>query len=65
MQKIDYCCLACNKNLLSITKLNKHMQICDKYEEWLKTYKPVYFKCKSCLKSYATEEFLKNHECRE
>ena len=64
MQKIDYCCPACDKNLLSIAKLNKHMQICDKYEEWLKKYKPVYFNCKSCLKSYATKEFLENHKCQ-
>ena len=64
MQKIDYYCEACNKDLLSGANLNKHLQICEKYKEWIKEYKPVYFKCKICLKTYSNEEFLKIHDCK-
>lgn len=63
MQKIDYSCSSCKKDLLSIANLNKHLQTCDKYEDWIKEYKPIYFNCKICLKTYSNEEFLKNHKC--
>jgi DNA-directed RNA polymerase subunit RPC12/RpoP len=64
MQETEYRCLACKKDLLYAAKLNKHLQICDKYTEWLKNYKPIYFKCKKCLKTYLSEEFLENHVCK-
>lgn len=64
MQQIDYFCPACEKDLSSPVNLNKHLHICNKYQEWIKNYKPVYFKCEECLKTYVSKEFLENHYCK-
>lgn len=64
MHQIDYFCPACKKDLSSPANLNKHLHICDKYQEWVKEYKPLYYTCEICLNTYATKDFYKNHDCK-
>ena len=33
-------CVSCRKKCLNLYELNKHLQSCDLYDEWLKTYIP-------------------------
>lgn len=58
----DIKCGACNKIFNNFSEINKHLFICDKYSQWIKTHKPKYFNCKYCDSSFVNREYLRKHD---
>ncbi len=56
-------CLACTESYYTHASLNKHIQSCIKYNEWIKTYNPIYFKCKECSLNFINKKYLNSHNC--
>ena len=57
-----FICYACKQDQHFASNLNKHINICKSYNKWIKTYKPVYYSCDKCNKTYSTNEYLNNHK---
>ena len=65
-QNIELNCDACGFHTTHLATMNRHLVKCDKYEEWIKTYKPPKgYECLSCNKVFITEEIYNKHvfEC--
>ena len=46
-----------------ITEINKHLDFCILYKEWLKNYiPPTGIKCENCNKIFVNEEYLNEHK---
>ena len=57
--KINFICPACRIDFGNATNLNKHLIVCEKYDNWIRYYKaPVSVKCKDCNTEFYD---LKNH----
>lgn len=56
-------CVSCRKKCLNLYELNKHLQSCDLYDEWLKTYiPPGEIKCEKCSTIFVNKEYLDSHK---
>lgn len=61
MNDYNFTCPACNEECYFASNLNKHLQKCIKYEEWLKNYKiPESKTCEDCKRQIISEYFI-NH----
>ena len=61
MENINFICPACNKEFNNSAFLNKHLSLCDKYDEWIKKYEPpIIIECKKCDKNFYD---INNHNC--
>lgn len=59
-------CEACGFESQYHSSLNKHLSKCEKYEEWIKTYKPpTQFICRGCEKAFINKKIYEKHvyEC--
>lgn len=57
-------CFACNFKTDNVALLNRHIRICENYDEWIKTYKPEYFNCEKCNLIFSSNIYLNNHNCK-
>ena len=57
-------CPACDYESENMALLNRHISKCEKYDEWIKTYKPQYFNCEKCNLTFLNTENLNNHNCK-
>ena len=49
ISKAIFVCEACNVDFHLPSKLNKHLSVCDKYDEWIKSCEPPKLeKCENC-----------------
>ena len=56
-------CQACKEKYIYITEINKHLDFCILYKEWLKNYiPPTGIKCENCNKIFVNEEYLNEHK---
>ena len=56
--KAIFLCQACKIDFSSASNLNKHLNVCDKYDEWYKNYKPPICKeCRNCHRKFLKEYF--------
>jgi len=60
-----YICTACNLDCVNAAALNKHLSNCDKYSEWIKTYKsPDGIICDECDLKFININSLLDHKQR-
>lgn len=58
---IDFICPACNISKGNACALNKHLQNCELYDEWIKTYiPPKTTQCESCKRNLLD---ITKHKC--
>ena len=43
--------------------LESSTDIQESYNEWIKTYNPIYFKCKECSLNFINKKYLNSHNC--
>lgn len=61
-----YECIACKKFERTPASLNKHINECKEYNNFIKTYKPSkYISCFKCGINYACKNNLKSHVCKD
>ena len=59
-----YECMACKKLETTPASLNKHINECKYYNEFIKTYKPPkYIECSYCNTQFISKDKLKIHTC--
>ena len=57
-------CIACNKCQKTATNLNRHLNECKEYENFIKKYiPPKNIPCKKCNLTFISREYLNNHTC--
>jgi hypothetical protein len=57
----EYRCSACNK-IFDFYTINKHLKLCDKYDEWIKNYiPPKIIICEFCKLNFNESNF-ENHK---
>lgn len=62
MEHYNFYCPACKIDQHYPTNLNKHLEICKIYPEWIKTYKPPKtFDCKHCELKFVRQTNLDEH----
>ena len=60
--KSIFICQACKVDFIYASNLNKHLNTCDKYEEWYKMYSPPSIKkCEKCNNTIIEKYYL-NHK---
>jgi hypothetical protein len=63
INQYDFICLACKKHMSNGFNLNRHLKICTKYDEFIKTYTPPEFiNCNNCEKKFINNDSLQNHK---
>ena len=58
---MDYICQCCNEDQVTASNLNKHLNTCCKYDEWIKNYKPP--SSKLCILCHRNFIDISKHEC--
>lgn len=59
-----YECMACKRYERTAASLNKHINECTEYNNFIKTYKPSnYFLCSNCGIKFISKDNLKSHSC--
>lgn len=57
-------CQSCEKTFFTHSMLNKHISMCEKYPEWIKTYTPPsYVSCANCEVKFINKMYLLLHNC--
>lgn len=60
---LHFICPACLEDLSYASNYNKHLYICVKYQEYLKSYKPpIATQCESCELYFISLDF---HHCQK
>ena len=57
-------CPSCEKFFENYSAANKHIETCEKYENWKKNYIPQKFTCENCKMQFANNEYLISHESK-
>ena len=57
-----FTCEACNTYLSYFSNLNKHIETCEHYENFLVEYKPFYVNCNICYKVFSNQKDCDDHE---
>jgi hypothetical protein len=60
---IYFICPACNMDCTNAAHLNKHLNICLKYDEFIKQYKLNNISnCEKCNMKFINDKYLKEHK---
>lgn len=66
MNVFDLKCEACGFESQYFATMNRHLAKCEKYDEWIKTYKPPKgHTCRGCYRVFIDKEIYEKHvfEC--
>lgn len=66
MNVLDLKCDACGFETQHAATMNRHLINCEKYDEWIKDYKPPKeIICRGCCRGFINEKVYHNHvyEC--
>jgi hypothetical protein len=59
---MNFVCPACKIDMYTASTLNKHLESCLKYDEFIKKYVPPrIYECLTCHKKFSNEKYLEFH----
>ena len=60
---MNFKCPACSIDHMNPTNLNKHLNECTAYPDWIKSYStPIYIKCDKCSSVFSNKKTLSEHK---